>query len=132
MTAPEIVLPVLFTDEDGRARWREQAVSLRADSPQVWLSALAAASGVQWRESPVGFASDFHCTTQPQWLVVLQGVMEIGLRDGSWRRFGPGECFYSGDTLPPGAAFDETLHGHRSRQSGSEPLRTLFVRGPLA
>ena len=45
MTAPEIVLPVLFTDEDGRARWREQAVSLRADSPQVWLSALAAASG---------------------------------------------------------------------------------------
>ena len=103
MTAPEIVLPVLFTDEDGRARWREQAVSLRADSPQVWLSALAAASGVQWRESPVGFASGFHCTTQPQWLVVLQGVMEIGLRDGSWRRFGPGECFYSGDTLPPGA-----------------------------
>ena len=66
MTAPEIVLPVLFTDEDGRARWREQAVSLRADSPQVWLSALAAASGVQWRESPVGFASGFHCTTQPQ------------------------------------------------------------------
>ena len=94
MTAPEIVLPVLFTDEDGRARWREQAVSLRADSPQVWLSALAAASGVQWRESPVGFASGFHCTTQPQWLVVLQGVMEIGLRDGSWQRFGPGECFY--------------------------------------
>ena len=47
MTAPEIVLPVLFTDEDGRARWREQAVSLRADSPQVWLSTLTTASGMQ-------------------------------------------------------------------------------------
>lgn len=132
MTAPEMVLPMLLTGANGLARWENHAIRLQAGAPQVWLSALSAASQVQWRESPPGFASGFHCTTQPQWLVVLQGVMEIGLRDGSWRRFGPGECFYSGDTLPPGVAFDETLHGHRSRQSGDAPLRTLFVRAALA
>ena len=86
---------------------------------------------MQWRASPVGFASDFHCTGQPQWLIVLQGVMEIGLRDGSWRRFGPGQCFYSNDTLPAGQPFDPARHGHRSRQAGPQPLHTLFVRAPL-
>ncbi|HNE61045.1 MAG TPA: hypothetical protein PLI80_09770, partial [Ottowia sp.] len=63
-----------------------------------------------------------------QWLVVLQGRMEIGLQDGSSRVFGPGQCFYSNDTLPPGAAFDPSVHGHCSRQLGDEPLVTLFVR----
>ena len=44
------------------------------------------------------------------------------------RVFGPGQCFYSNDTLPPGATFDPTVHGHCSRQLGDEPLVTLFVR----
>ncbi len=54
--------------------------------------------------------------------------MEIGLQDGSTRRFGPGEHFHSADTLPPGAEFDPAVHGHRSRQVGPDPLVTLFVR----
>ena len=87
-----------------------------------------ASGGCQFRHSPVGFASDFHCTTTPQWLVVLQGSMEIGLQDGGTRVFGPGECFYSNDTLPPGATFDPQLHGHRSRLLGDVPLVTMFVR----
>jgi hypothetical protein len=85
--------------------------------------------GYQLRYSPVGFRSDFHCTENPQWLFILGGQMEIGLRDGMSRVFGPGEYFYSADTLPAGAAFDPTLHGHWSRQLGPDPLVTLFVRG---
>jgi hypothetical protein len=50
------------------------------------------------------------------------------LQDGSSRIFGPGEFFYSGDTLPEGATFDPTVHGHWSRQVGPDPLVTLFVR----
>jgi len=50
------------------------------------------------------------------------------LQDGSSRIFGPGEFFYSADTLPEGATFDETVHGHWSRQVGADPLVTLFVR----
>lgn len=70
-----------------------------------------------------------HCTTAPQWLVVLQGQMEIGLpHDGSTRVFGPGEFFYSNDTLPAGAVFDPRVHGHSSRLLGDAPLVTLFVR----
>ncbi|NIM42195.1 MAG: hypothetical protein GTN84_13765 [Hydrogenophaga sp.] len=119
---------ILFTDTDGRARFREEALALDGGSPAARLSALLPASGLVLRESPVGFRSDFHCTDAPQWLIVLRGRMEIGLQDGTSRVFGPGEHFYSADTLPAGATFDAAVHGHRSRQVGDEPLVTAFVK----
>ena len=127
---PAFTQVVLFTDADGRARFREQPVALGQGKPQARLSPLLPATSLQWRSSPPGFASDFHCTETPQWLFVLQGCMEIGLQDGSSRRFGPGQHFFSNDTLPAGAVFDAALHGHCSRQVGSEPLVTAFVRSP--
>lgn len=120
---------ILETGPDGRARFREEILPLSEGSPAARLSPWLPAEGLQLRQSPVGFASEFHCTGQPQWLFVLQGVMAIGLQDGSWRQFKAGEHFYSADTLPPGAVFDPAVHGHRSRQVGDEPLITAFVRG---
>ena len=119
---------VLYTDDTGRARFRDEALALDQGTPAARLSALMASGGCQFRHSPVGFRSDFHCTTTPQWLVVLQGAMEIGLQDGSSRVFSAGQCFYSDDTLPIGATFDPAIHGHWSRQVGDAPLVTLFVR----
>jgi hypothetical protein len=118
----------LFTDTDGRARFREHAVELSEGTPQAALSPLLPSGGYQLRESPVGFRSQFHCTVTPQWVFILRGTMEIGLQDASSRSFGPGEHFYSDDTLPDGAVFDAAVHGHWSRQVGDEPLVTLFVR----
>ncbi|MCY1552373.1 hypothetical protein D9M68_887660 [compost metagenome] len=120
---------VLFTDTDGRARFNEESVALTEGSPAARLSPLMPSDGFQLRESPVGFRSQFHCTGAPQWLFVLRGQMEIGLQDGSSRTFGPGDHFYSADTLPAGATFDPAVHGHWSRQVGDQPLVTLFVRG---
>jgi hypothetical protein len=124
-TFPKVIL---FTDRDGRARFREEAVPLPEGTPQAMLSAVLPASGYQLRHSPVGFRSAFHCTPKPQWVFILQGGMEIGLQDGSSRIFGPGEHFFSADTLPEGATFDPKVHGHWSRQIGSQPLVTLFLK----
>ena len=120
----------LYTDNaDGLAKFREESIALPEGMPQSMLSALMPSGGMQLRHSPVGFRSQFHCTTTPQWVFILKGQMEIGLRDGSSRVFNPGEHFFSTDTVPPGATFDANLHGHWSRQVGGEPLETLFVRG---
>jgi hypothetical protein len=119
---------ILFTDVDGRARFREETLALSEGTPQSRLSALMSSGGFQLRRSPVGFRSSFHCTGTPQWVFILSGEMEIGLQDGSSRVFGPGQHFYSADVLPPGAAFDASVHGHWSRQCGDDPLVTLFVR----
>ncbi|WP_374354428.1 hypothetical protein [Limnohabitans sp.] len=120
---------VLFTDTDGRAKFKEQSIPLTEGKPESRLSALMASGGYQLRHSPVGFRSSFHCTGNPQWVFILGGQMEIGLQDGSSRVFSPGQHFYSTDVLPDGATFDDKVHGHWSRQVGDEPLVTLFVRG---
>ena len=119
---------ILHTDTDGRARFREEPLALTEGKPAARLSPLLAAQGLQLRHSPVGFRSDFHCTEHPQWVFILTGRMEIGLRDGTSRVFGPGEHFYSADTVPTGQSFDPAVHGHWSRQVGDEPLQTVFVR----
>ena len=118
----------LFTDRDGRARFREEPVALGGGTPQAMLSEVFPSSGYQLRHSPVGFRSQWHCTPQAQWVFILSGEMEIGLQDGSSRLFRPGEHFYSADVLPEGAGFDAALHGHWSAQRGASPLVTLFVR----
>jgi hypothetical protein len=119
---------VLFTDTDGRARFREEQLPLDEGTEQSRLSQLFTSGGYQLRRSPVGFRSQFHCTAAAQWVFILSGRMEIGLQDGSSRVFGPGQHFHSADHLPDGAIFDPQLHGHWSRQVGDEPLVTLFVR----
>lgn len=120
---------VLYTDNDGRAKFREEQLALTEGNPQSSLSPLQACGGYQLRHSPVGFRSQFHCTGSPQWLFILGGQMEIGLQGGVSRVFGPGQHFYSADLLPEGATFDPAVHGHWSRQVGPDPLVTLFVRG---
>lgn len=120
---------VLFTDTDGRARFREDHIPLDQGTPQSQLSTLMASGGYQLRHSPVGFRSQFHVSPHPQWVFILGGQMEIGLQDGSSRVFSPGQHFYSADMLPQGATFDASVHGHWSRQVGADPLVTLFVRG---
>ena len=119
---------VLFTDTDGRARFRDETIPLDQGSEKARLSALLPTQGLQLRESPVGFSSEFHVSSHPQWVFILQGQMEIGLQDGSSRVFGPGQHFFSADLLPEGAVFDPAVHGHWSRQVGQEPLVTVFVR----
>ena len=119
---------ILFTDSDGCARFREQPVALTEGKPAARLSPLMPSGGLQLRHSPVGFRSEFHCSTDPQWVFILAGQMEIGLQDGTSRLFGPGQHFFSTDTLPAGAVFDAAVHGHWSRQVGAEALVTAFVR----
>ena len=121
---------VLYTDRDGRAKWREEAIALPEGNPQAMLSKVMPSAGYQLRHSPVGFRSQWHCTPQAQWVFILGGEMEIGLQDASSRLFRPGEHFFSADTLPAGAAFDAKVHGHWSAQRGPDPLVTLFVKVP--
>ncbi len=120
---------ILFTDTDGRAKFRDEPLTLLGGTPQAMLSGLMPSGGLQLRHSPVGFRSQFHCSPHAQWVFILGGVMEIGLQGGTSRLFKPGEHFYSADLLPAGAIFDAAIHGHWSQQVGSDPLVTLFVRG---
>jgi len=94
---------ILETGPDGRARFREESIALSEGTPQAMLSPLMASGGYQLRHSPMGFRSQFHCTTSPQWVFILSGAMEIGLQDGSSRLFKPGDKSTVEDHIPPDA-----------------------------
>jgi hypothetical protein len=119
---------VLFTDTDGKARFKEEVMTMGEGTVQSQLTEVFSAEAYQLRFSPVGFRSQFHVTGKPQWVFILSGQMEIGLQDGTSRIFSAGDHFYSADTLPEGSSFDAAVHGHWSRQVGEEPLRTLFLK----
>ena len=120
---------VLFTDVDGCARFKEEAVALNQGTPQTQLSELFASGGYQLRTSPVGFRSSFHCTGAPQWVFILGGQMEIGIQGGVSRVFGPGEHFFSADVLPVGATFDSGLE-RAMRFGTSSPMITVAMVMP--
>ena len=118
----------LFTNSKGFAEFGEEWIELDQGTEQARLSALMQSGGYQIRQSPVGFKSEFHVSTTPQWVFILSGQMQISLQDGTSKTFSPGEHFYSNDLLPAGVTFDPKIHGHWSRQLGEMPLVTLFVR----
>jgi hypothetical protein len=120
---------ILFTDVDGKAKFKEELIALNQGTPQAVLSEVFESGGYQLRQSPVGFRSQFHCTVTPQWVFILQGQMQIGLQDGSSKIFAAGDHFYSADTLPANQSFDVKIHGHWSAQVGEQALITLFLRG---
>ncbi|RWQ60609.1 MAG: hypothetical protein EOS86_33915 [Mesorhizobium sp.] len=117
----------LFTDTDARARFRDDFVEFNEGTPDIQMSSLFPCISYQFRHSPVGFVGPVHCTSIPTWVFILAGQMEVVLQDGSSRKFMPGESFLAADALPAGVEFDETVHGHYSRQAGFEPLVTLFI-----
>lgn len=119
---------ILYTDNDGRSQFREEAWELKPSGVIGLLSEVFPATGYQFRHSPKGYENTFHNSPAPQWVFVLSGLMEIELVDGSMRRFKAGESFYSADVLPKGVEFQSGIHGHISRQMGDEPLVTLFVK----
>jgi hypothetical protein len=56
---PTFLQVILFTDTDGRAKFREEALPMPEGNPQAMLSKLQPSGGFQVRHSPVGFRSTF-------------------------------------------------------------------------
>ena len=61
----EFTKVVLFTDTDGRARFRAEAVALTQGTPQSMLSDVFASGDYHLRTIPVWFRSQFHCPSAP-------------------------------------------------------------------
>lgn len=120
---------VLYTDRDGRAKFREEQMPLDEGTPQTMLSAIFPRPATNCATVPSAFAASSTArrsrsgssSSPEKW-------RSIGLQDGSSRVLEPGDHCYAADVLPPGATFDPKVHGHWSAQRGANALVTLFVR----
>ena len=103
----------LYTGADGQSHLEELDPATRPE-----LTTLHATKGVVFRTTQPGHFTDWHNAPRRQYVITLEGQMEIGLGDGTVRRFGPGHV-----TL----AEDLTGKGHTTRVVGNQPRLTATI-----
>ena len=98
----------MYTGDDGQSHFED--MELPFDPIQeAQRTDIHGALGIQFVYQPPGFVIDMHPAPRRQYVITLQGQVEIILGDGTTRRFG------SGDVL---LAEDLTGQGHITRIVG--------------
>ena len=103
---------------DGATRFDEIEIPLTDAGAIGRLSAPFPADTVIFRETGADYDYDWHPAPARQLVVLLDGEIEIEVGDGEVRRFAGGVVLLLEDT---------TGRGHRTRNVGSVPRRSLFV-----
>ena len=99
----------IYTGTDGHSHF---------DEVDVEIGKLQAGDGILFRQEQPGHTQDWHPAPRRQWVVILRGKLEIGLGDGTFRRFGPGDARLVEDTTGP---------GHTTRVVGRGPCLAMYV-----
>jgi hypothetical protein len=95
----------IYTGEDGQTHFED--IPLTAETSQD--VPLRAGADLTFRSFPADYFSDWHIAPRRQYIFILQGQMEIGIGDGTARRFGPGDVVLADDL---------TGRGHTTRSVG--------------
>ena len=108
----------IYTGEDRKSHFEDLEISLKDGGKGNFLSDLIKASGIIFRETDGSYDLDFHNAPRRQYVINLEGEVEIEVGDGSRRVFGSGAIFLAEDT---------TGQGHKSRAVGGKPRKSLFI-----
>lgn len=95
----------IYTGDDGQTHFED----LDMPAGEVQNVAIQAGADLVFRRFPADYYSDWHTAPRRQYIIILSGFMEIGIGDGTTRRFG------SGDVV---LADDLTGQGHTTRSVG--------------
>lgn len=107
----------VYTDENGDSRFDEVFYPLTDKSPIGYLSVNVVVKAIQFRKVPAGY-NDRHTAPQRQYVVLLDGAVEIETSLGEKRIFEQGEVLLMEDT---------TGKGHRSRNVEQKERSSLFI-----
>jgi hypothetical protein len=101
--------------EDAELCLAEQQVSV--GTPAMFVGGLGPTPGVAFLRF-ADFDSEPHPASEPQWVIMLRGVIEVRVSDGTARRFGPGDLVLAADT---------NGRGHVTLTVGDPPFEALIV-----
>ncbi|MFH1070677.1 MAG: hypothetical protein V1794_13765 [Candidatus Glassbacteria bacterium] len=108
----------VFSDELGESHFGEVEIEL-ADAGRIGrLSARQKASGIVFRENDESYDYDWHNAPARQYVILLDGNIELETSDGEIRRFTGGDVLLVEDTAG---------RGHRTRTVDGRKRRSLFV-----
>jgi hypothetical protein len=108
----------IFTGADAETHFADVEIPL-ADAGAIGrLSQVIPATGVTFRETPAEYDYDWHPAPRRQYIVLLDGEIEIAVGDGETRRFRGGDVLLVEDTEG---------RGHRTRTIDGRARRSLFI-----
>jgi len=108
----------VYSDEAGESRFADQEIELQDAGSIGRLSKPVPVTSVIFRKNDPGYDYDWHVAPQRQFIVLLDGAIEIEVSDGN------GRTFRGGDIL---LMEDVTGRGHRSRHIEPRERRSLFI-----
>ncbi len=108
----------IYTGPDNQSHFEDIDVPLKAAGKTGFLSEMVKAKGVVFRQTEGDYNYEFHTAPRRQYVVNLEGEVEIEVGDGTKR------ILRSGDIL---LAEDTTGQGHISRAVAGKPRKSLFI-----
>lgn len=108
----------LYTGRDNESHFEDIALALADRGPIGRLSEAIAAAGIIFRETGSDYDYGWHTAPRRQFVIMLEGEVDIQVGDGTVRRFGPGDILLAEDT---------TGRGHCSRAVDGRPRKSVFV-----
>src|ERR1700738_2085109 len=106
----------IYTGDDGQTHFED--LSLPAEESHN--VALQAGGNLVFRRFSAGHLSDWRNAPRRQYIFILAGQMEIGIGDGTTRRFGPGDVVLADDL---------TGRGHTIRSLGGPRISATVPVG---
>lgn len=113
----------VYTDSHGDSHFEEVDIPLTDADDIGRLSDEVAARAVIFRENAPDYDYDWHRAPKRQYVVLLDGEIEIEVSDGEQRRFRGGDVLLLEDTRGK---------GHRTRNVEARPRRSVFIILPDA
>ena len=108
----------LYAEANGETHFDDVTVPLASSGMIGFLSDPTAVGQLIFRENEAGYDWDFHNAPARQFIVMLDGAVEVEVSDGEKR------VFRGGDVL---LVEDITGRGHRSRHVSPQPRRSIFI-----
>jgi hypothetical protein len=108
----------LYTGPDNKSHFEDIQIPLKDGGNVGFISELYKATGVVFRETTGDYNYDFHPAPRRQYVVNLEGEVEIEVGDGTRRILRAGDILLAEDT---------TGQGHISRAVAGKPRKSLFI-----
>ena len=108
----------LYCDASGESHWRDVEVEWVEERNSSKLSARLPANGIIFRETSGDYDLSWHPAPRRQYIINLDGGVQITASDGVARTIGAGEVVLVEDI---------TGKGHLSKSVGGKMRRSIFV-----
>ena len=108
----------LYTGPDNESHFEDLEIELQDAGDIGELSEKVKATGIIFRRTNPDYNYDWHNAPQRQYIIMLDGSVDVEIGDGTVRRFSTGDILLVEDT---------TGRGHISRSVDNQPRTSVFV-----